>query len=637
MSAKKYYGFFDDDNAIITWLSGYYTGNTLKYVTELYYDQSVWQLLRIFTFDYNFHGDFECKSKYGGFVIPNEEIIWHLCALSDAIKNSSTLVYNYYSDKFVKPFYYQPLEYTSNGQGKLFYSLLATTLYCVERGFTSLVEGGGGVGEGGENHLSTYRVLDDIGVKFKYCLIDPLHKSFTEKVSGQEIIHKNGYICRESIFYEPVFCDIYDNANWVDIQDNLKGPLVVKKYFYGGNKVDCMRQPYHQECRGLEHNSQMLDVLRQYNYPREEFDNCGNCCLWNALILRFCIPPTSIVRELVQLGVGMCRPIPGVTFIKHALERSTQKSFEVGEKFDLLPEVFPRQGSVSLGVKRVLTTWEGKIIRFIRERNLICHEIGGEYQIHGHYPKLFSVDGIPLYREGKIDSTPGLTFIVECYLERDQEVIQAINSRGFVILDEFDDAEGKIFMLSSPTPEKREVQVTKVKSGWTLPGSLYGLCKRHNDGSNVVKCRGSTCDRDYSYFAWVYRKRYLICEIGDPGIPYTAFLKGINNNSYPFSSVVETVNKLLDVYLNRINKKFNVSQFTGEKFQELFNVLKGWEFDIDPSLRAYKLVTPESIVRVDLANDRIRLDKRDQTLSPDKEMFVRKKRKRKGGTRRAGK
>jgi hypothetical protein len=266
---------------------------------EMYDFGGVYRILEIFTYDKPFRGDF----KSGLFSCRNDEIYWHLEAISNAFSERKILVGRHYTVKYSVPFDYRPGQYGQDGQGKLFYSLLYFCLHVAKKGFKSIVEVGGGPLSGGTHHESVCTIMNSVDAPVEMLLYDPLQQGSSKNIGPSVITGIKQAIVAGDVFADPVFSDIYADHGYKDIQDSIEAPLIMKKLI-NGHESNIVSQPFHNEKRGLQGNEQLINLCRFH--PNQTFDGCADCLKMGALSLEFGIPYTALYDQLVYLGVNTC-------------------------------------------------------------------------------------------------------------------------------------------------------------------------------------------------------------------------------------------------------------------------------------------------------------------------------------------
>jgi len=283
-------------------LSNSYSGFTLELVVSMIEDDTPWNVLTIFE-KVSFSGDFN-----GKFFSKNEDIIWHLEAIGRALLKHTTELE--YGNNHKRPFHYERKE-IENSQAKLFYSLLYFVLDSLSNGFTKVIEAGAGVDEGGLNHVAVYEVLADMGKQVEFDLFDIEHVDKKETFKGHVINHKRQVVFNTSKFEAPVFCDIYNLLTWRNLQKELEAPRKMMKAVAWTKDCECVfLQPYHKEVRIMKSN-QFAYFLLSFLQDDDEFDTCYDCCLWRALSIQFGVSKTTLLSQLLRLGLKCCRSVAG--------------------------------------------------------------------------------------------------------------------------------------------------------------------------------------------------------------------------------------------------------------------------------------------------------------------------------------
>lgn len=397
---------------LVTRVTQHYKPEKRGLIGELLRAGSPFCLLQIFLKE-SFSGDFTILYSDGTInrVITNDKILFHLTALSKSLQTGNHELGQCYGPVFSSPFVLSATCH-GNSQGKLLYSFLDFCLASNAAGFNAVVEIGGGEDLGGENHDVAMRILSEHNVAMEVTLIDPLITETSRVIGKCRISGVKDTIDETYVSEVPVFCDIFNDANWNEVQESVRAPfkMLKRKFGYGG----CSRaQPYADERReyvGVVDSQLAWFILGD---TMSGFDNCVNCRLWKALIYQYHVDKDSILRGIVHLRIKPGGSVPGQS-VAARIEREYDK---LGAD---LKTVFSYPVYSSAGIRannvmrRSYTNAEYELYEFLQSVVEGVDEIcgSGVMPIRGINAGFFS-GGVPFYRGTKISMGGGKMIIDE--------------------------------------------------------------------------------------------------------------------------------------------------------------------------------------------------------------------------------
>jgi len=281
-------------------IKGYFT-DPVQY--ELFCDQydmgSPVTLLSIFIGNDGHVGDFD---KFNYFC-ENDLIYYHLEAIGNALEDGKQLGKAHYRIQFRKRFELKPGVLIPGGQAKLFFSLTYCCLKALQEGHSEVAEYGAGPDTGGKNHQAVCEVLTNSQKWISIKMYDPIHLEGKEILGSCMLQHIKGAIGMNEESGIPVFSDIYDEGKYLEIEDSIRAPFVMKKRVnaYNAYSPDVVLQPYHAEKRLLKGNKQLLNFCRATPNC-----SCYNCLKYAALACEFSIDKKHFELANNRLGVFCC-------------------------------------------------------------------------------------------------------------------------------------------------------------------------------------------------------------------------------------------------------------------------------------------------------------------------------------------
>jgi len=388
-------------------LSKYYSDFDLSLMIERLDGVTPWVLLNIFLMNKPFSSDYEVYDKKTGLVVrvfKNANIAYYFEGMANALRERSTDLGKHLPKVMsVSKFYYEP----GNGgtsQGKLTYSLLYFSLLALRKGYTKIVEVGAGEELGGVNHMAVCSILQNeetnVGKLSEIVMIDPLMKEQNESVCGTVLNRQCRAVGLKESFVDPVYCDVFNEQSWSEIQETLVSPLKMLKCIYPEGKRNILLQPYHTEVRIIE-NDQFEYVLRAAAVDIPGFCSCSNCLLWKALCLEFHIAGDSVSNLFPHIGLQPCQAIIGAGTVKAMYMSQATKMVVLHRDLSDNPTIMPKSKRVvEKHIQVEMTVWESNMLTFLKQFSESFTEINhGECLRLDKFGsgKLFIGNGIPFF------------------------------------------------------------------------------------------------------------------------------------------------------------------------------------------------------------------------------------------------
>jgi hypothetical protein len=541
-----------DKDQLLSIIADYLNDFEYATVVDIIKFGGTWQLLEVFLLD-RFSGDFLIRNEKGvvTMIIENQFIRWHLDAIAKGMLQGKSELGTCYGPKYASHFTIEPGNILERSQEKLTFSLLYFCLLSSQKGYNTIYEGGGGLGTGGVNHTVVCNILNDLQKPMVMELIDPGHCSMEDtKIGKSTIRHVNGFVSAESKFDNPIYCDVYDNSNYMDIQRDLEAPLKMMKSF-SGNVANMVLQPHHYETRVVK-NKQFPYIIAAIGVDVPEFDNCRDCLLWKALCLEYGISSDVILRHLMTLGFFPCKRLMGAGTQVALTRGDTEKMFKVSQNYDqsnVNYVDYPGLNDISVrNTKEIAvrgpTEWETLMISFVRDKSHHVFEVldSKKYPMSKLFPNDFRSDGVAFIRDNVLP--PG---IKQCYFEYTEKTESDVHNRlasyGLDIVD-ITMLQGKslLFAQQSGVVIMSCPMIIEVHHDWKITGTQRLECVKHGNS-----CCGLWCDKRV-YEAWKKNGRIMFVKFVDaPKFSFEYLVKNFSNFSIPMVAD-DTIARMLREY-----------------------------------------------------------------------------------------
>jgi hypothetical protein len=159
-------------------------------------------------------------------------------------------------------------------------------------------------------------------------MYDPDHVAGDERLGSCMLSHIPEAIERDYSTKNPVFSDIYDNANYMEIENSIKAPFKMCKRVNDVVHEDLVLQPYHREKRLLSGNRQLLNLCRVH-----PICSCMNCYKFAALALEFKLDMDIFDKSKNRLGYYDCSHGFGMSTLKR-MDDAIKSVAVTGLRFD---------------------------------------------------------------------------------------------------------------------------------------------------------------------------------------------------------------------------------------------------------------------------------------------------------------